>query len=73
LRNEITRNPYVWGAIALCLGIVGLAVWQSALAGVLQLAPPGAAGLGLAVLASFVPLALGQGWIALRRRRQAAG
>jgi Ca2+-transporting ATPase len=73
LRNEIARNPYVWGAIALCLGIVGLAVWQPALAGVLQLAPPGAAGLGLAVLASFVPLALGQGWIALRRRRQAAG
>ena len=73
LRNEITRNPYVWGAIALCLGLVGLAVWQPALGGVLQLASPGAAGLGLAVLASFVPLALGQVWIALRRRRQRAG
>jgi len=72
LGNDITRNPYVWGAIALCLGLIALAVWLPGLAGLLELASPGAAGLGLAAAASIVPLALGQLWIAKGRGRARA-
>jgi len=74
IRNEVSRNPYVWGAIALCLGLIGLALWFPPLAGLLQLEPPGRAGLALAALAGILPLALGQAWIVRSRggpRRQA--
>ncbi|MCV2879596.1 cation-transporting P-type ATPase [Sedimentimonas flavescens] len=63
LNNAVTRNPYVWGAIALCLGLVALALWQPLLADILRLDPPGKAGLGLAVAMSLVPLVIGQIWI----------
>ncbi|MCE5972550.1 cation-transporting P-type ATPase [Sinirhodobacter sp. WL0062] len=63
LSNAVTRNPYVWGAIVLCLGLVALALWQPVLADVLRLDPPGKAGLGLAVAMSAVPLVIGQFWI----------
>lgn len=65
IRNEVTRNPYVWGGIALCLGLIGLALWFPPLASLLALPDPGANGLVLAGCASFVPLAIGQVWIAL--------
>jgi Ca2+-transporting ATPase len=73
LRNEVTRNPYVWGAIALCLGLVALALWLPPLAGLLKLDPPGGAGLALAVAASFAPLVLGQLWVWRERPRAPAG
>jgi Ca2+-transporting ATPase len=63
LRNEVTRNGYVWGAIALCLGLIGLALWFPPLANLLGLPNPGHAGLVLATVASFFPLLLGQIWI----------
>ncbi len=68
IRNDVSRNPYVWGAIALCLGLIGLALWLPALADLLKLQSPGNAGLALAVAASFVPLILGQLWIVWRAR-----
>ena len=68
IRNDVTRNPYVWGAIGLCLGLIALALWLPALADLLQLASPGAEGLALAATASFAPLVLGQGWIAWQGR-----
>jgi P-type Ca2+ transporter type 2C len=63
--NEVTRNTYVWGALALCLGLIGLAVWQPALADLLGLPNPGPEGLALSLAASLVPLVVGQAWIAL--------
>ncbi|MGO4910477.1 cation-translocating P-type ATPase [Pseudorhodobacter sp. W20_MBD10_FR17] len=63
LRNEITQNGYIWGAIALCLGLIGLAIWFPPLAALLGLPSPGRAGLVLAVTASLVPLLLGQAWV----------
>ena len=63
VRNEVTRNGYVWGAIALCLGLIGLALWFPPLADLLGLPNPGRAGLVLAVGASLVPLILGQAWV----------
>lgn len=70
-RNEITRNPHVWGAIAICLLLIGLALWHPALANLLQLAVPVHQGLALAFAASLAPLILGQIWIAIRPARPA--
>ncbi|MCY0095982.1 cation-translocating P-type ATPase [Hoeflea ulvae] len=67
LDNDVTRNRYVWGALALCLGLIGLALWQPALADLLGLPDPGAPGLLLSAVASLVPLALGQAWLILAR------
>ena len=58
LRNEITTNPWVWGALALCLALVLAAVYQPTLAEVLQLAHPGARGWMLILAMSLLPLAL---------------
>lgn len=63
LHNEVTRNGYIWGAIALCLGLIGLALWFPPLADLLGLPNPGRAGLVLAVASSLVPLLLGQAWV----------
>jgi Ca2+-transporting ATPase len=69
LRNDVSRNPFVWGAIGLCLGLIGLALWLPSLASILGLVAPGHAGLALAAIASFVPLLLGQAWIVTQRLR----
>lgn len=65
--NEVTRNPYVWGALALCLGLIGLAVWLPSLASLLGLPDPGPGGLALAGATSLAPLLLGQAWLGLTR------
>jgi Ca2+-transporting ATPase len=67
--NEISRTPYVWGALALCLGLLLLAVYWPPLASILSVVPPGRDGWLLIAGASLVPLGVGQlylGWRALR-------
>lgn len=64
LRNDVTRNPYVWGALVLCLGLIGAALWLPALSAILRLPPPGAAGVLLALSMSLLPLVSGQVLIA---------
>lgn len=54
-RNEITRNPYIWVALSICLGLLGLALFTPFLTRVLQLAYPGNEGLILALGMSLVP------------------
>jgi Ca2+-transporting ATPase len=61
LDNEVTRNPWIWGALALCLVLLLLAVYWAPLAGVLSLTDPGPAGWLLALVLSLVPLLVGQG------------
>jgi Ca2+-transporting ATPase len=58
--NEVTRNPWVWLAVALCLGLTVVAVALPPLAEVLSLALPPRDAIILAVAASFVPLLAGQ-------------
>ena len=58
-RNAITRNPYVWGALGLCVALVAAAVYLPGLARVLQLLPLTTEGLAVALAASLVPLAGG--------------
>lgn len=60
LRNEVTRNPWVWGAIAFCLLLIAAALWLPGLADILKLPDPGQAGLLLAMGASLAPLLIGQ-------------
>jgi Ca2+-transporting ATPase len=57
--NAVTRNPYVWMAVALCTAILLLAVYVPPLAEVLQVVPPDGAGWTLVVAASIAPLLLG--------------
>jgi Ca2+-transporting ATPase len=69
LRNEITRNPFVWGAVVLCVGLVYGAVRVPRLASVLSFSIPDQSGWALAVGASFVPLIVGQVLHAFRGRK----
>ena len=73
IRNEVTRNGWVWGALVLCLGLLALAVHAAPLARVLGTVSPGAAGWGLALGFSLVPLVVGQAALLVRSRRRSGG
>jgi Ca2+-transporting ATPase len=62
LRNEVTRNPYVWGALALCIGLLAAAVYFPILADLLKTEDPGLTGWSLVIVASLIPLVIGQSW-----------
>ncbi|MDX1674902.1 MAG: cation-transporting P-type ATPase [Longimicrobiales bacterium] len=66
LRNEVSRNPWVWGAIALCIGLLALAVYVPPLAGILSLRPPSGAQWLVIAAGSAFPLVAGQLYLALR-------
>ncbi|HLV82641.1 MAG TPA: cation-transporting P-type ATPase, partial [Devosia sp.] len=68
--NAVTCNPWVWGAIALCLGLIAAALWVPGLSAILKLPDPGSAGLLLAMGASLGPLLIGQIFIVLRSARR---
>jgi Ca2+-transporting ATPase len=59
-KNDITRNPFVWGALALCLILVVLAVYVPLFAEILGVVPPSINGWLLILGMSFVPLVAGQ-------------
>ena len=60
IRNEVTRNPFIWGALALCGGLVLLGLYLPGLSRVLNLAAPGADGWLVVLAMSLIPLLLGQ-------------
>jgi magnesium-transporting ATPase (P-type) len=60
LRNEVTRNLYVWGALALCTVLLLGAVYLPVLSMVLDTVDPGSEGWPLIISTSFLPLAAGQ-------------
>jgi len=66
LRNDVVRNPWIWGALALCAGLLLAAVYLPGLAGVLGLLDPGRRGWALALGLSLVPWAVG---LVLRSRK----
>lgn len=70
IRNEVTRNPYVWAALALCAGLILGAVFVPRVAEVLGVEAPGARGWSLALGMSLAPLLLGQ---VLKRILKATG
>ena len=60
IRNEVTRNPWIWGAVVVCLALILTAVYWPPLARLLSVENPGISGWGVAILASLVPLIVGQ-------------
>ncbi len=60
LRNDIVQNPYVWGALLLCIGLLLLAVYVPFLADLLSVARPGLEGWGLVIGMSLLPLIFAQ-------------
>ncbi len=58
--NELTRNAYLWGAIALSAALLVAAVYTPVVSEIMQLVPPGRAGWTVVLGASLVPLLLGQ-------------
>ena len=60
LRNDITRNPFIWIGLVLCVGMVNLAVYNSVLSKVLKVENPGSRGWLLIVAMSMVVYVVGQ-------------
>lgn len=60
VRNEVTTNPYVWVAIAIGVGLMLLAALFGPLTGLLQVVTPTADQWGVILVASLVPLVVGQ-------------
>jgi Ca2+-transporting ATPase len=69
LFNDVTRNVYVWGALALCVALLLAAVYVPGLADVLELVRPDARGWALVLGASLLPLMLAQALKQMRRNR----
>ncbi len=60
LRNDITQNRFVWGAVVLCTVLLLLAVYLPGFNDVLGVVDPGATGWALVVGFSVLPLIVGQ-------------
>jgi len=58
--NTIVRNPFIWGALALCTFLLLLTVYVPLLADILKISNPGANGWGLVIGMSLLPLIAGQ-------------
>jgi Ca2+-transporting ATPase len=59
-RDDVTRNPFIWGALLFCSALLLAAVGVPALNVALDLENPGARGWALALGASLLPLLVGQ-------------
>ncbi len=66
LRNDVTRNPWVWGAVLLCIMLIGAALLVPPLAEVLRLPFPGVPALLVALGGSLVPTLVWQAALLLR-------
>jgi Ca2+-transporting ATPase len=60
LVNDVTRNPYVWGAVLVCLALIGVACYVPPLAEVLKLTPPDARAWAIVLAASLSAMVLGR-------------
>jgi Ca2+-transporting ATPase len=58
--NDVTRNPYVWGAVLVCLVLIGIACYVPPLAEVLKLTPPDAGGWAIVLATSVSAMVLGR-------------
>ncbi|MGD8426471.1 MAG: cation-transporting P-type ATPase [Balneolaceae bacterium] len=58
--NNINRNPYIWVAILLCIGLLMIAVYVPGIASVLQISRPDFQGWLTVGSISLIPFILGQ-------------
>lgn len=59
-KNDVTLNPFTYGALAICIGLLLAAVYLPGLTDVLQVVKPGAVDWSLIMGMSLVPLFIGQ-------------
>jgi len=62
VKNEITRNPFIWGAVILCIALLIVAVYVPGLSHVLKVTAPGLSGWLLVIAMSLLPFTAGQIW-----------
>jgi Ca2+-transporting ATPase len=60
LSNEVVRNAWIWGALALCTALLVAAVYVPGLNTLLKVEDPGLVGWGLVLGASLLPWVVGQ-------------
>ncbi len=61
-RNHVTRNPWIWGALALCAVLLALSVYLPPLASVLRTRDPGPQGWALVMVLGSAPAVVGLLW-----------
>jgi Ca2+-transporting ATPase len=71
VRNEITRNPYVWAAIAACLALLAVALYAPVVSDVLNIVHPDGRGWLVVLGMSAVPLLVGSVSHMIRHARRA--
>ena len=60
--SDIARNPWIWGALGICLLLLLGAVYLPSLAALLRLEAPGARGWSLAIGMSLIPWVVAQAY-----------
>lgn len=73
LVNEVSRNRWIWAALALCTVLLLGGVYLPVLSDVLSAVNPGLSGWGVIAVMSLVPLAAGRAMHRLRRRGTSDG
>ncbi|MCB1379366.1 MAG: cation-transporting P-type ATPase [Alphaproteobacteria bacterium] len=68
LVNEVTRNRWIWVALALCVGLLAVAIYVPFLSHLLGMAPPDRVGWMLIAACSLVPVIAGPVVNGLARR-----
>ena len=69
-KNEVTTNPYVWGSLVICAGLLLMAVYLPFLANILKMSPPGINGWLVIITAGMIPYVIGQLQIQLRSEKK---
>ncbi|MCR4281672.1 MAG: cation-transporting P-type ATPase, partial [Bauldia sp.] len=70
LRNEVTRNPWVWGALLLCTALLAVPAYLPPMAHLLHLTRPDLTMWAVILGMSLAPALVGQATGLLSRRRQ---
>ncbi len=60
MKNEITKNPWIWGALGFCVVVLLVATYVPALAKLLSITPPNGTGWLLIATMSLLPLLIAQ-------------
>ena len=71
--NEVTRNPWIWGAVVLCIGLLAASVYVPILSKVLGTVEPGPRGWALVLTLSLAPVVVGQSIRAVGQIRRKMG
>lgn len=66
--NTITRNPFVWGALGLCVALILMALYIPVLADIIQVVPPDFSGWLIILGMSIAPVIVGQAIKLVRHR-----